>query len=85
MSNNICRIEEAETNLRKLLAEHKQMYTAEQQQQEQEEHQQAAAQQRTAEARHRSRRCVHTHIYTAAYHFMLIEIMLILMRSYATS
>lgn len=51
-----CRIEEAETNLRKLLVEHKQMYTAEQQQQELEEHQQAAAQQRTAEARHRSRR-----------------------------
>ena len=50
------RIEEAESNLRKLLAEHKQMYTAEQQQQELEEHQQAAALQRTAEARHRSRR-----------------------------
>ena len=52
----LCRIEEAETNLRKLLAEHKQMYSAEQQQQELEEHQQAAAEQRTAEARHKSRR-----------------------------
>ena len=51
-----CRIEEAETNLRKLLAEHKQMYTAEQQQQEQQEHQQAAAQQRTVEAKRHSRR-----------------------------
>ena len=51
-----CRIEDAESELRRLLADHKRMYAAQDQQQEQEQHQQQAAVQRVEEARQQHRR-----------------------------
>ena len=57
-----CRIENAESELRRLLADHKRMYEAQDQQQEQEQQQQHAALQRAEEARQHQRR------YTIAKH-----------------
>ena len=51
-----CRIEDAESQLRQLLAEHKKMFSAEEQQQELEHHQQQAALQRTQGANKQQKR-----------------------------
>ena len=51
-----CRIEDAEGELRRLLADHKRMYAAQDQQQEQEQHQQQVAVQRVEKARYQHRR-----------------------------
>ncbi|DBA96423.1 TPA: hypothetical protein ACH3X1_015319 [Trebouxia sp. C0004] len=50
------RIEDAESELRRMLAEHKQMYSAQDQQRGLDQHQQQAAVQRVDEARHQHRR-----------------------------
>lgn len=51
-----CRIAGAESELRRLLAEHKQMYAAQDQQQEVDRHQEQAAVQRVEEARQQHKR-----------------------------
>lgn len=51
-----CRIEDAESELRRLLTDHKRMYAAQEQQQEQEQHQQQAAVQHVENARRQHRR-----------------------------
>lgn len=63
-----CRIEDAESELRRLLTDHKRMYAAQGQQQEQEQQQQQAAMQRVGEARQQQRRYSTTSLHACGLH-----------------